>query len=86
MANDNLTINQPVQAAPINLNQAASHAFFVANALAALSESMQDDMQDGPRVAAKCMVSGLADIAEQLALALGGFGGTLINGVKAEEW
>ena len=86
MANDNLTINQPAETGPINLNQAASHAFFIANALNALHESMPEDMKDGPRVAAKCMVSGLADIAEQLALALGGFGGTLINGEKAGEW
>lgn len=86
MATDNLTINQASKAAPINLNEASSHAFFIANALNALYEAMPEDAQDGPRVAAKCMVSGLADIAEQLALALGGYGGTLINGVKAEEW
>jgi hypothetical protein len=69
---------------PIDLNEAARHAFFLSNALAALYEAMPDDEQDGPRVAAKCMVGGLSDIAQQLALALGGYGGTLIDGQKVE--
>ncbi len=67
---------------PFDLDQAEDHAWFIASSLQALFVAMPEGGIDDD-VAAKFIVRHLGNLAEQLALALGGGDGVLI-GEKAE--